>query len=352
MKTWKTGEFDHALVGRGFRKFTPAEAVHGLKEVDLDRLKARNKKLILLDVDHTLVEWKGEAPAAGVAEWLKKAQEMGFQLCLISNTRRPARLMRLSESLNIPVVRGRMKPSRAMFRLALVKFNCAPEEAIMVGDQLVTDIFGANRSGIDAIWVEKMDGPEFKGTALNRAIEGFLKTQIYKALIMREEGEGGPAAQERTLLKQLSRFVVVGGTSFVIDTFVKLVIMRFTGLGLFIGGALQGTFVQEILRSSDPLKLASPVAGLIAWGIATFNSLIFNRSWTFEAVGKAPRAVQVRKFYVVTTVAALLNIGLFSFFFNVLPGDSVLMANVLAAAIVAVWNFLGQRYYAFRASAE
>lgn len=352
MKTWKTGEFDHALVGRGFRKFTPAEAVHGLKEVDLDRLKARNKKLILLDVDHTLVEWKGEAPAPGVAEWLKKAQEMGFQLCLISNTRRPARLMRLSESLNIPVVRGRMKPSRAMFRLALVKFNCAPEEAIMVGDQLVTDIFGANRSGIDAIWVEKMDGPEFKGTALNRAIEGFLKTQIYKALIMREEGEGGPAAQERTLLKQLSRFVVVGGTSFIIDTFVKLVIMRFTGLGLFIGGALQGTFVQEILRSSDPLKLASPVAGLIAWGIATFNSLIFNRSWTFEAVGKAPRAVQVRKFYVVTTVAALLNIGLFSFFFNVLPGDSVLMANVLAAGIVAVWNFLGQRYYAFRASAE
>jgi HAD superfamily phosphatase (TIGR01668 family) len=352
MKTWKTGEFDHARVGRGFRKFTPAEAVHGLRDVDLDRLKERGKKLILLDVDHTLVEWKGEAPAPGVSEWLTKAKEMGFQLCLISNTRRPERLMRLSESLNIAVVRGRMKPSRAMFRLALLKFQCAPSEAIMIGDQLVTDIFGANRSGIDAIWVEKMEGPEFKGTAVNRAIEGFLKTQIYKALILGKEGTGGPEVQERTLLKQLSRFVVVGGTSFVIDYVVKLIIMRFTVLGLAIGGTLQGTFVQEVIRSSEPLKLASPVAGLIAWSIATVNSLIFNRSWTFEAVGKAPRATQIKKFFLVTTIAALLNISLFTFFYRIIPGESVFTSHVLSAGIVAVWNFLGQRYFAFRAPTE
>ena len=106
------------------------------------------------------------------------------------------------------------------------------------------------------------------------------------------------------------------------------------------------------MRSQDPILLASPIAAFIAWSIATINSLIFNRSWTFEAVGKERRSVQIRKFYTVTIIAAILNIGLFTLFFNLIPGKRVFVSNVLAAGIVAVWNFLGQRLYAFKAREE
>jgi HAD superfamily phosphatase (TIGR01668 family) len=305
----------------------------------------------LLDVDNTLVQWKGELPSSETLTWLEEAKRIGFQLCLISNTRRPARLMRLSEKLEIPVVRGRMKPSRAMYRLALIKFNRRPEEAIMIGDQLITDVFGANRSGIDAVWVERMEGPEFKGTAVNRMLEGFLKTQLYKALV-KPAGAGDETPTKTQLPTQLIRFIIVGGTSFTIDYIVKLLFMRWTGFGATIGASIKSGVLGGMVASQAPLDVAAPVVAAIAWAIATINSLIFNRKWTFEAVGRAPRAEQIRKFFTVTLFGAAFNITLFTAFYNLLPGKSVTVATVLASVIVAVWNFLGQRNYAFKPKAQ
>lgn len=351
MSSFHSGTFDRSQLKKPLQRFAPVEARHSLHEISLDALAAAGKRLILLDVDNTLVQWKGEEPSPEILAWLSDAKAQGFQLCLISNTRRPARLMRLSEKLEIPVVRGRMKPSRAMYRLALATFRVPADQAVMVGDQLVTDVFGANRSGIDAIWVERMEGKEFRGTAVNRMIEAFLKTRIYRALALPQKS-GTPEQKQQTLFQQLVRFLVVGGTSFVIDSVIKAIILNHSPIGASIGAALRGTVMESMMRSQDPILLASPIAAFIAWSIATINSLIFNRSWTFEAVGKERRSVQIRKFYTVTIIAAILNIGLFTLFFNLIPGKRVFVSNVLAAGIVAVWNFLGQRLYAFKAREE
>ncbi len=45
------------------------------------------------------------------------------------------------------------KPSPLMFRIALERAACTKEDAVMVGDQVETDILGAGRVGIDSILV-------------------------------------------------------------------------------------------------------------------------------------------------------------------------------------------------------
>ena len=45
------------------------------------------------------------------------------------------------------------KPSPLMFRIALDRGGCSAEDAVMVGDQVDTDIVGAARAGIDSILV-------------------------------------------------------------------------------------------------------------------------------------------------------------------------------------------------------
>ena len=45
------------------------------------------------------------------------------------------------------------KPSPLMFRIALSRWNCAKSKAVMVGDQIETDLVGAARAGIDSILV-------------------------------------------------------------------------------------------------------------------------------------------------------------------------------------------------------
>lgn len=46
------------------------------------------------------------------------------------------------------------KPSPLMFEVALAKAGCTKSQAVMVGDQVDTDIAGASRAGIDSILVK------------------------------------------------------------------------------------------------------------------------------------------------------------------------------------------------------
>jgi len=55
------------------------------------------------------------------------------------------------------------KPSGLMFRMALERARCRKEDAVMVGDQIETDILGANRAGIDAILVTSGVDREARG---------------------------------------------------------------------------------------------------------------------------------------------------------------------------------------------
>jgi uncharacterized protein len=360
---WRTGDFDRDRVPELFHRFVPAHAANSLQDIDLDRLWAGGKRLILLDVDHTIVKWKAEDFAEPVLDWLARAKQMGFDLCIISNTRRVERLARLTEKLGIETVRGAFKPSRAMFRLALIKFKRKAEETVMIGDQLMTDILGANRSGIDAIWVLKMEGKEFSGTRINRFMERLLQSAIYRGLVSPvDEQADSPAVEsakplaERTIVKQLVRFCIVGGTSFVIDfgltfLFMRGITIQGTALSIVFGDWLRATAPGLFSFSKDSAGAAAPILGGLASFIAMFNSFIWNRAWTFEQRGKEERLAHLHRFYTISILGAVWNALIFGAFFNIIPGHrtwSMGIAKVIAAAMVAVWNFLGQRYYAFR----
>lgn len=356
--SWRSGEFDRGRVPTPFHRFTPAHAADSLHQVDLDSLWSGGKRLILLDVDHTIVKWKAEEFAPEVLEWLSRAKKMGFDLCILSNTRRPERLKRLSEKVHIETVRGRFKPSRAMFRLALIKFKRKPEEAVMIGDQLITDIFGANRAGIEAIWVRKMEGKEFAGTKVNRLMERFLQSVIYKGLVapIDEVDRQGAALGDRPIMHQLVRFSVVGGSSFIIDAGIRWFLTFHAPWGDRLLGDVFGTWLQ---RSSSffaekfvtPQNAAVPFFVVISAGLAIVNSFIWNRLWTFEIRGKEERLAQFRRFVLVSLVGMGLNVLISSTLANIIPGHrgrSLAIATIIATAVVAVWNFLGQRHYAFR----
>ncbi|WP_163538790.1 HAD family hydrolase [Gracilibacillus sp. YIM 98692] len=50
---------------------------------------------------------------------------------------------------------GRGKPDPSIFEHALETANVSRDEAIMVGDNLMTDILGANRTGIKSVWINR-----------------------------------------------------------------------------------------------------------------------------------------------------------------------------------------------------
>jgi uncharacterized protein len=360
---FRTGEFDKGRVHSALHPFVPAHAVESLQEVDLQQLWEDGKRLLLVDVDNTLVQWKQENFSDPVLQWIARAKEMGFEICIISNTRRVERLRRLSEILGVETVRGRFKPSRAMYRLALIKFHRKPEEAIMIGDQLFTDVLGANRSGIQAIWVRKMEGREFGPTKISRMMERLLRGSLYKALIAPVDEEPSPAPLEqakpiadRTVVHQFVKFCIVGGTSFIVD-FAILWMLRFVVtwdgvlLSEIFGTWLQANFSGFFGYARDPADASVGPFKLVAAGVAILNSFVWNRMWTFRIRGREERLAQLRRFYVVAIVGLILNTVLLTLLYNLIPARprlSLAIAQVIAAGVVAVWNFTGQRYFAFR----
>jgi HAD superfamily phosphatase (TIGR01668 family) len=357
---FRAGTFDRSKTGI-LRPFCPAHAVGSLPEISLDDLKTEGLSLILLDVDHTIVKWKQEEFSPEVLAWIARAKEMGFQLCILSNTRHPERLARLAKVLNIETLRGRFKPSTHMFEMALEKFAKKPEEAVMIGDQIMTDVLGANRSGIDAIWVQKMEGPEFAGTKINRIVERFLTGLLYRSLVTPLDATMDPAASvpflERTIVKQFLKFCIVGGISFVIDFVIRYVLMNvvhYNGelLSDRIGRNMIDHYQIVANNATGPDKAAYPIAVFLASSVAMFNSFLLNRSFTFKVKGDHGKGKQLAKVYAVGYIGMLLNIVISYGAYNVIPAHrkiSLLLSAVIAAFVVAMWNFVGQRYFAFKA---
>ncbi|MEI7575445.1 MAG: YqeG family HAD IIIA-type phosphatase [Armatimonadota bacterium] len=185
--SFRAGMFDQNAAG-GLRRFCPSQAVHRLQDVSLEELWEAGKRLILLDVDHTIVKWGEEEFSPEVVAWIGEAKAKGFQLRILSNTRHPQRLARLSAKIDIPTKNGKFKPSPEMYMEALQETGIGADHAVMIGDQIMTDILGANRSGIDSIWLEKMEGPEFFGTKFNRVIERVIMLFLYRRSLDRGTG--------------------------------------------------------------------------------------------------------------------------------------------------------------------
>lgn len=137
----------------------PCEWYGSIYEIDPKELRERGITLLLLDLDNTISPYREAAPAEELKAWLKRLKEHGIDPFILSNSRKPTRVSEFAAHLDIPYLRRAGKPKRAGFHAALEKMGRGEHEAAMVGDQIFTDILGANRSGICSILVKpiKMD---------------------------------------------------------------------------------------------------------------------------------------------------------------------------------------------------
>jgi HAD superfamily phosphatase (TIGR01668 family) len=110
-----------------------------------------------------------------VAAWVRRLDEAGVRLCIVPNTHRPRRLSELAAVLGVQCFPSGGKPRRRGFFRAIAAMGVKPEETMVVGDQLLTDIWGGNRCGLPTILVEPLSGIEFIGTKLvSRNVERLI----------------------------------------------------------------------------------------------------------------------------------------------------------------------------------
>jgi len=160
-----------SVMGRLLELCRPDESFLRVTEIDLALLISNGFEAMLVDLDNTLLPWKSCEVPEDVRQWLERARALGMKLCIVSNTHNPRRLRRIAEDLGVQSLHRALKPRRTGFARAAEKLGSSSERAVVVGDQILTDVLGGNLAGMHTILVKPMHPREFIGTKVSRLVE-------------------------------------------------------------------------------------------------------------------------------------------------------------------------------------
>ena len=151
--------------------FTATRYVASLPQVSIDWLVGEGVSLVLLDRDNTCVPRDTRRVPAEVTAWLAEARSAGLTLCLVSNNFHSGQVEASAAELGCPVVHHAMKPAPFAVRRALDLLGTTPDEAVLIGDQVFTDVMAGNLAGVRTILVEPQSTTDLWYTHIFRIFE-------------------------------------------------------------------------------------------------------------------------------------------------------------------------------------
>lgn len=150
---------------------SPKRYVSRVERIDLDALWATGKRAIMLDRDNTLVPRDRACAPDSVAAWLDRARELGFKLYMVSNNWHRDQVERSAAELGLDSICFACKPLPFALTRALARMGVAREAAVLIGDQLYTDVWSANLAGVDSILVKPQTHVDLWYTHIFRIFE-------------------------------------------------------------------------------------------------------------------------------------------------------------------------------------
>lgn len=151
------------------RKYYPSQYMESVFAIDFAKLHQMGYRGIIFDVDNTLVH-HGEDSTPQVDTLFSEIQAMGFRTVILSNNG-PSRLERFLRNIDCPYIDNANKPQPEGYLRAMEVLELPKEQVLFIGDQVFSDILGANRSGIDSILVRYLRHDEHERIGIKRTLE-------------------------------------------------------------------------------------------------------------------------------------------------------------------------------------
>ena len=140
-------------------------------EISGAALGRRGIRLLLADLDNTLVPYGVPLPDEKLKGWRDELAAHGVTLFILSNNRHESRPRTFAQALDVPYIGHVGKPKTASFVKAMEQMGVAPEQTAIVGDQIFTDVLGGNRAGVATILVKPIRLAGNPGRYLRYAVE-------------------------------------------------------------------------------------------------------------------------------------------------------------------------------------
>lgn len=161
-----------------YQSLFPSEDYDSAYDIDFYAYYNKGYRGILFDVDNTLVE-HGQPVTIRAIELFARLREAGFKTCIISNNKE-YRIKPLADALESYYVYKAGKPAARGYIEGMEHMGTSGSTTLFVGDQIFTDILGANRAGIHSILVKPVAKHEEIQIVLKRKLEYFILKKYNK----------------------------------------------------------------------------------------------------------------------------------------------------------------------------
>lgn len=147
----------------------PKEYVDSTYVIDFENFYQKGYRGIIFDIDNTLVG-HGEPADDRAKALFRRLKEMGFQTLMLSNNKEP-RVKMFCDAVDAPYIYKAGKPSPKGYQRAMKLMGTTIENTLFVGDQIFTDVWGANQAGLYSVLVKPLYPSEEIQIVLKRYLE-------------------------------------------------------------------------------------------------------------------------------------------------------------------------------------
>lgn len=153
--------------------FLPDKYQKSIYTIDYVSLKNAGIKLIIFDLDNTIAPISASNPSKKLKDLIEEVKKLGMKPIIMSNSGK-SRVEPFKDELYVDSAYHSAKPLKRKYKRILELYDVKPSEVAAIGDQLLTDVFGANRMGITSILVNPISTQDLKWTKINRFFERLI----------------------------------------------------------------------------------------------------------------------------------------------------------------------------------
>lgn len=157
----------------------PKIYLNSVVEITFDFLQKNNIKGLILDIDNTLIDFDKNL-SEDIIIWCNDLKQKGIKMCILSNTNKEEKVKKVASKLELNYIFFAKKPFKSGFKKASNLLKLEHKNIGVVGDQIFTDVIGANRSKMFAILVKPIDKRDILMTRLKRPLENFVIKRFLK----------------------------------------------------------------------------------------------------------------------------------------------------------------------------
>lgn len=147
--------------------------------ITADQLRKMGKTTVLTDLDNTLLAWDQLDATDEIYNWFRVLEEAGIKVMIVSNNNEE-RVKRVAVATKNSILGESEKAIGSLIPKSARGSCSTPEETVMIGDQIMTDIFGGNRQKLTTIFVRPVKDTDGFATKFNRFMERIILKQLAK----------------------------------------------------------------------------------------------------------------------------------------------------------------------------